>query len=78
MWIPLIKLILVVLWYRHLKDRKEKIKEKKRLSEENASFDLTKGICSMRTYALGLFHLVVLQGGYSVDKEHGDLLWELN
>lgn len=27
---------------KHLKDRKEKMKEKKRLSQENASFDLTK------------------------------------
>ena len=49
------------------------MKEKKRLSQENASFDLTKGIFYMLTNPQGPFCLAVLKGEYSVVKEHRDL-----
>ena len=49
------------------------MKEKKRLSQENASFDLTKGIFYMLTNPQGPFCPAVLKGEYSVVKEHRDL-----
>ena len=32
---------------RHLNERKQKMKEKKKSSEENTSFDSMKGICNL-------------------------------
>ena len=47
MLITCVHWIIIVLFLRHLNERKQKMKEKKRSSEENLSFGPTKGVYNL-------------------------------